>query len=191
MEEIKNYVLLDVLITEDDKENDYIKEVVAIKYQDDEIVDIRQFTLGNNNKEELINLFLDFIENNPVVVYNYRITKMLIPLKINNEIIDIRTLFKEMYPFFENYSFVNIANYLGYHLSKDCDLNRHALLMNDIFTSLKNELLDRKIKKFICNNIDTVSVSIVQRRFLIGYMRAKRLISESVIDSYYQSWRRF
>lgn len=187
MEEIKDYVLLDVLITEVDKENDYIKEVVAIKYQDDEIVDIRQFTLGNNNKEELINLFLNFIENNPVVFYHYKLIKRFIPLKISNEIIDIKTLFKEVYPFFQNYSFVNIANYLGYHFSKDCDLNKHALLMNDIFTSLKNELLDRKIKKFICNNIDTVSVASVQRKFLIGYMRAKKLISESVIDSYYQS----
>lgn len=187
MEEIKDYVLLDVLTTGLNKEKDYIKEVVAIKYQDDEIIDIKQFTLENNNKEELINLFLNFIENNPVVVYDYRIIKLFIPLNLNNEMIDIRNLFKEMYPSLKSYSFDNIANYLGYDLIKDNDLNNHALLTNNIFKSLKNELLDRKIKEFICNNIDTVSVAIVQRKFLIGYMRAKKLISESVIKSYFQS----
>lgn len=182
MEEIKDYIVLDIETTGLDKEHDYINEIVAIKYKDNKIVDSKHHIFGHMDIETISNIYKEFIKNYPLVVHNYSFIKYFLNFEIKNKIIDTLKLSKKIYPNLNNHCVSTICKHLGYDINKDEDLYHQTLLINEIYISIKNELLDRKIKDFIIHNKDNVNVAIIQRKFVIGINRAQKLITETLIE---------
>lgn len=183
MEEINEYVVLEIETTGLDIEHDYINEMVILKYKDNTIVDSKHYMFEYKDIERISSIYQEFVSKCPVVVHHYSFIKAFLGFEITNKIIDTLKLSKEIYPNLKNHCVSTIGKYLGYNIDKNTDLYNQSLLINEIYLSIKKELLDRKIKTFILNNKDNVNIAIIQRKFIIGYNRAKRLLCETLIKN--------
>lgn len=177
MKRINNYVVFEIETTGLDKEHDYVNEMVALKIKDGEMVDFKHDIFGYESIEEISNIYQDFLEDYPVIVHNYDFMKHFINFEIN-EVIDTLKLSKKLYPNLKNHCVNTIGKYLGCDLNKDTDLYNHTLLIHEIYKAMMDELLNKEIEAFIKNN-KNITPAILQRKFIIGYHRAKKMLDNN------------
>ncbi len=180
MKKINDYVVFEIDVTGLDKEHDYVNEMVALKVKNGVIIDAKHHLFGYNSINKMSKIYQDFFENFPVVVYNYCFIKSFINFEIGNEVIDVLRLSRKMYPMLDNHCIWTVAKYLNFNISKSNSLYNSALLINEIYKRINDDILDNEIKDFIKNN-ENITPAILQRKFLIGYNRAKRMLDNKEI----------